>query len=380
MRIALVVEHCHKRGGHERYVAELAERLSARHEVHLFANSFSDITAPVIHHHVPMLQKPSLAMMVSFMANSRRLIGRAGRFDIVHSQGPNSFVQNIVTNHTSQKVRIAAMKSSSSGRRSLFGRVHDRLYWDFIIHNENRIYNAKSGCRAIAVSAGVKREMLQYYKLPDDQIDVVVNGVDLARFSPGNRPRWRATWRTEMGIREEVFVLLFVGGDWGRKGLALAIEALSLLDQLPIQLAVVGQWHEQREFQQLADRLGIREKISFCGPTARPEEAYAGADAYLFPSSYEACSLSVLEAMASGLPVLMPAINGADEQMADGKNGWLIERDPRSIAQAVKTLVSDRRRRENMGAQSRTMAEQHSWECCVTATEMVYAKAGSSLW
>lgn len=380
MKIALVVEHCHKMGGHERYVAELAEHLSSRHEVHVFANSWTGIGGPVHFHHVPMANKPTLLMLWSFKHNALRLIKRFGPFDVVHSQGPNSLIQNVITNHTSQKARVAAMSSIVQSDRSLVGRLHDKYFYRYVIQAEDRIYGADSRSRIIAVSQGVKNEMCKYYSLAPEKIQVIVNGVDLNRFNPNNRQKMRAGWRKNQGLTQDDFVLLFLGGDWERKRLGMVMEALTFANRPKIKLAVVGKWHKESAYIELTKLLGVEKRVVFCGQTALPEQAFSGADLFVFPSSYEACSLSVLEAMASGLPILMPRINGSDEQLQEGKNGFIIESTPRSIASKILILSEDERLAASMGKHSKSMVEQYSWVNCAEKTELFYKRSDPIIW
>jgi len=380
MKVAFVVEHCHKKGGHERYVAELAEYMSLRHEVHVFTNSWEGIGGQVIFHRVPMAKKPTLLMLWSFKRNAYRLIKQHGLFDIVHSQGSNSLIQNIVTNHTSQKARLAAMIPLGQSDRSLAGRIHDRLFWSYVINAEAKLYSAKTSNRVIAVSQGVRREMLKYYSISPANIQVIVNGVDLERFNHCHRAERRGRWRSRHGFAPSDFIMLFVGGDWERKRLDIAIGSLSFIDRPDVKLAVVGSWHREPIYRELSASLGLGTRVFFCGPSTVPEEAYSGSDLFVFPSAYEACSLSVLEAMASGLPIIMPPINGSDEQLHEGKNGYFIEHNPRSVADKISLLTKDPQLATYMGRHSRAMAEQYSWRNCAEHTEQLYKMAVPILW
>lgn len=378
MRIAYIVEHCHKKGGHERYVAQLAEKMSEKHEVHIFANSFSDVEAEVFYHHVPMFSKPTLLMLGSFIINAGILVAKHGPFDIIHSQGANAIVQNVVTNHTSQKARIIAMSEFAFLERGWLGRIHDILLEKMIVANEERIYGLDSRCQVIAVSNGVKREMLKFYKLPAQNITVVVNGVDLESFSPLNRKTMRADWRIKNGFSAEDFIILFVGGDWERKGLEIIIGALALIPQDFVKLAVVGNWHREAEYRKMVKSKGLDKRVCFCGATTQSETAYAGADLFVLASLYEACPFSVLEALASGLPIVMTAVNGSDEFVHSGENGFLIPRDRRVLSQVVNRFITERNLLVDMGSASRRIAQNYSWSRCIEETERVYLKVLNS--
>src|SRR5690606_33770566 len=97
LRIAFVVHDYHRVQGHSRYVAELAERFAADHEVHVFANRFEDLPPGIVPHKVPALRFSALATIFSFVVPASLMVGRG--FDIVHAQGFTVFSPDVVTAH-----------------------------------------------------------------------------------------------------------------------------------------------------------------------------------------------------------------------------------------------------------------------------------------
>jgi UDP-glucose:(heptosyl)LPS alpha-1,3-glucosyltransferase len=363
MKIAMVVAHCHKHGGHE---------IANEHEVHIFANTLGDLNNnSVIFHKVPILKKPPLVELGSFIFNSTvRLIGR--HFDIIHSQGSNAIVQNVITNHTTLAAKLEALGHvEENERQGVAYRIHDRIYYAFLLKIEAIIYSPKSNRRVVAVSEGVRREIAIHYGKPIDEITVVHNGVDLERFHPGNRALHRKEIREQLHLTSEDFVVLFVGGDWWRKGLQFAIRALALIDLNRLKLLIVGDWRRD-EYVELAKDLKISERVIFAGKSTEVQKYYAASDIFLLPSFYEAFSLGTLEAAASGLPLLVTKINGTEELVQEGYNGYFISRDPSEIAEKIKLLMSDPYLLKSTSGNARKSAEDYSWDKAAQKLVRVY--------
>ena len=96
-----------------------------------------------------------------------------------------------------------------------------------------------------------------------------------------------------------------------------------------------------------------RELRELEGPADQTAPYYACADAFLLPTEYEAFSLVTLEAAASGLPLLVPRVNGMDEILVEGRNGWFIDRDGDMIATRLEALRRDEELRVGMGQRAR---------------------------
>jgi UDP-glucose:(heptosyl)LPS alpha-1,3-glucosyltransferase len=223
----------------------------------------------------------------------------------------------------------------------------------------------------VAVSQGLAEELAAGLHA-ETSIDVVPNGVDTTLFSPD--PRRRALARRDLGLEEDVLLALFVGGEWQRKGLALALEAVGKTTAW--RLAIVGDG-DQTAFELLADRLGIESRVTFLGRRADVADLYRAADVLLAPSAYETFSLVVHEAAASGVPVVATSVHGVDELLADGAGGRLVPRDATAIANALEELA-DSNRRAQMGAAARAGAEKHDWSSAIDAYESLYHAAGQS--
>ena len=218
-------------------------------------------------------------------------------------------------------------------------------YWEKQAFQQSKII--------ISVSEKVAQELVNI-GVSRQKIRVIVNGVDLQEFAPG------VSSRTTLGLPENVNLALFVGDiRTPRKNLDTILQALKKVPNL--HLAVVGDT-KGSPFLELANNLGIRERVHFLGYRRDIAKIMQAADLFVFPSRYEACTLVLLEALASGLPTITATATGGAELVTAEAGIVLPETDDiDSLATSLSILTSDRPLRQKMGKVARTIAEQHSW-------------------
>jgi glycosyltransferase involved in cell wall biosynthesis len=205
----------------------------------------------------------------------------------------------------------------------------------------------------VAVSEKIEKELLEI-GVPKERIRIILNGVDLNEFSPGSASR------NQLGLPEGVTLALFVGDiRTARKNLDTVLHALVQVPQL--HLAVAGAT-ERSPYPQLAGELGLGDRVHFLGFRRDISEIMKAVDLFVFPSRYEACTLVLLEAMATGLPVITAATAGGAEIVTPDCGVVLSDSEDRqTLAEALTRLASDRGLRNQMGQAARSLAEQHSW-------------------
>ena len=117
-------------------------------------------------------------------------------------------------------------------------------------------------------------------------------------------------------------------------------------------------------YARIAEALGIVDRTWFVPATANIEPYYAAADAFLFPTFYDAFGLVAAEAMAAGLPVITSRAAGAAELIEHGEDGWLTADpwDPDQIADGLRALATDIGLRERMGTAARSKIEAYTWD------------------
>ncbi|MBD2496475.1 glycosyltransferase family 4 protein [Nostoc sp. FACHB-280] len=205
----------------------------------------------------------------------------------------------------------------------------------------------------VAVSEKVAQELIKI-GVPRDRIRVIVNGVDLQEFTPG------VVSRQKLNLPENVNLGLFAGDiRTPRKNLDSVLQALVKVPDL--HLAVVGST-DGSPFPQLAADLGISERVHFLGYRRDIAEIMRAVDLFVFPSRYEACTLVLLEALASGLPVITATATGGAELVTPECGIVLPDSDDvEALAAALSSLVSDRTLMQQMGQAARAVAQQYSW-------------------
>jgi UDP-glucose:(heptosyl)LPS alpha-1,3-glucosyltransferase len=213
----------------------------------------------------------------------------------------------------------------------------------------------------IAVSQMCARDYQNYHDVPAERIRLVYHGTDNERFTPLNRNRYREEIRDRLGMREHEVMLLFVGHDYQRKGLATAVRAAKRLEAegAAVRLVVVG--GKKRRPQPLLDAAhGV---LIHVGAIDDPVPYYAAADVFVLPTYYDPCSLSVSEAAASGLPSVTTRFNGAAELLTEGVDGSVISdpADDAELAGALRPLL-DEKVRQRMGEAARKLALTHTLE------------------
>jgi glycosyltransferase involved in cell wall biosynthesis len=191
---------------------------------------------------------------------------------------------------------------------------------------------------------------------------VIGNGVDTDRFRPAT-PADRSRARTELGLDSadpHKRYLLFVGHEYDRKGLPLILRALPSLGE-NVELIVVGGTSDMISAAAAsADRLHVVHRVHFLGTLADPVLAYRAADCFILPSSYEANALVVLEALASGIPVIATPVGFAPDVVTDGVNGFIIDRDEAGVADGINRWQASEGL--DLGHKARQSAERYSWQ------------------
>jgi len=184
-------------------------------------------------------------------------------------------------------------------------------------------------------------------------IGVIPNGVDASRFTPAGRD-----WAPGR--------LLFVGRIVYQKGLDVLLRALGGLRDLEWSLTLAGDGKQRPELEAQASALGIAERIHFTGWLAKDAVAaqYRQANLYVAPSRNEGMPNVVLEAMASGLPVVASEVAGNGELVTPGFNGLLVPpEDAEALQAALRSLLSEPEKMQKMGAASRQrVVESYTWD------------------
>jgi UDP-glucose:(heptosyl)LPS alpha-1,3-glucosyltransferase len=386
MKIAFICRIYNKQGGISRYVAELVEAFSQEHEVHVFTNSWEDVSSDkIIFHKVPMIKgnfflrrkKQGLATILqvySFALMSKFKIDTSG-FDIVHSEG-DCFIPFDV--YTAGSCHKAAVKKARKREKRIINFLKNTRLNPLnliVLAIEKFTYNPKNYKKIIAVSNVTKHEIIREYGVSDEDIIVIPNGINIDEFKIESRSLFRNKVRDKHKILENEIIILFVAHEFKRKGLRYLIEALNLINNDKVKIMVVGR-DDEKAFVELAKKLGIKEKVIFAGHSTNIAEYFAAADIFCFPTLDEPFGLVIIEALASGLPTITSKIAGAAELMQNGKDGLLLDdpTSPNEIATKINLLINDKNLYEQISKEAINTAKKYSWQQIAKRTLEVYKK------
>jgi UDP-glucose:(heptosyl)LPS alpha-1,3-glucosyltransferase len=378
MRIGLVVEHLNPyRGGLEHWAWQFVQSMIARgHELHVLAQSFSHIDGlPSLHCH---LVPGSYSRMKYAAALEDRLAGLD--LDVVHDTGAG-WRCDVYQPHFGSRAALIRRTVDLLPRylrpvKRLAVHVLPR-YRQFAALEARQFVD--DGRLFLALSHKVAGAFVANHGVRSGAIRIIPNGVDCERYSPENRKHHRSRVRQELGLEPGTLLLLMIAHSFRLKGLAPAIQVLAKLrrETTRVHLAVLGGDSPHR-YRLLARSLGVEESVTFLGSRPGSAPFLAAADVLIHPTYYDACSLVVLEALASGLPVVSTRATGVDELMTDGVEGFLVSEPAETAAMAahVSSLL-DPSLREQMGRAARRLALQHPFSRCCDAIEAVYCEVVS---
>ena len=375
MRVALVTHSLSPFSGVGRVVSELAKYYKDEmgFDVHVVLPEGEDRPGDYTFHPVPLVRYTWETRNISFFIRSGMKLRRK-KFDIVHLHTPCWFKGDVITCHGIPRIGMNLIKTLDETYKKEVSPM-------YILRNTLSLplsdYNYGRGRyrKIIALSREMRDFLLSHYKVPESAIELIPNGIDLKEYSPEGMRPLRAPTRQEHGIIESDFVFLFVGNYFKRKGLAFAVEALGRLSKPDAKLLVVGRdVADQARFEEYAREMGVQDSVIFAGESRDTKPFDAAADAFLFPTFYDAYPLANLEAMASGLPIITSRRTGTIDILRDGENGLIVQ-DPTDIDELsakMLLLLDNLELRKSMCAEARSTMEQYAWGTICERTAAVY--------
>lgn len=208
-----------------------------------------------------------------------------------------------------------------------------------------------------------------------DNIEVVSNGIDTKKFNPKNYDKKLKGKLCPNGGK----LILHVGRITKEKKVSELLKISKILGdkKMKFKMLIVGGGPELENIKMKTKSLGLEKKIVFPGYISQKDlpKYYASADVFLTASTVETQGLVLLEALASGLPVVGAAAEAIPELIKDGKNGFLFEPDkPEKAAEFVENLLRDENLRKNLSKNTVKYVKRHSIESVCTEWERIYKK------
>lgn len=368
-RVALIWYEAHDEGGAERGVAEIVRGLCDRYELVVFASELQDDLVDLVEwRRVRAPKRPFVARFVIFALRVGLQLRRE-RFDLRHAIGatvPNRV--DVITFHFHHGEYMQALGSAvpaGVGGVRRASRLITRLSGLAL----ERWACRPSRVRALAAVSERQARWLRH-RYPGIPVHVTPNGAD-----GGARTVPREEARRELGIPADAMVAVFVGSDFGRKGLADTIDALARVNRgrdEPLHLIVVGDGDLPRYAAQ-ARRTGVGHAVHLVGVQPEPDRFYAAADVFVLPTTYETFCIAAYEAARHALPIVGTPVNGIEELVSGGDAGILVEPSPESVAAALERLAGDPEARREMGRRGKAIADGFTWKASVASVDELYA-------
>ncbi len=359
LRIALIRQKVSPHGGAESVVHRCAADFAARgHEVHVVATDWEAPHSNVTYHRIPMRGKGAVMKVLSFQCGVQKFL-LENHFDIVHGFDRN--------------YPVDVYRAGDGSHRAWLSHAARPLAWLqpknwALLWLESRMLADKNLKKVIANSNMVREELIRHHGLATDKVVVVYNGIDASACRPPETREERARAKRALGLAESDTVLLFMGSNYHRKGLAFAIEALAACRRDGRILLVAGKGKE-KHYRSLVRSHGLEKNVRFLGEVKDTESLYRASDLLILPTLYDPFSNVCLEAMAYGMPVLTTPTNGASEIVQEGKTGW-IATPPNTKIALGKALESDL---WQMGRNALQKVQEHSFISMADQILKVYA-------
>jgi glycosyltransferase involved in cell wall biosynthesis len=239
--------------------------------------------------------------------------------------------------------------------------------------------SARNATLVVTVSKYSAGRIGQFYGIDKEKIHVVPNGVDTQRFKPHEGCK---QLMHEIGLDNKLCVL-FVGRLIPRKGLNYLVEAASLIvkEYSQTKFLIVGNGPQKHQMLSHLEKMNLSGNFVFLGDVSENvlPVLYDCADIFVLPSIQEGQGIALLEAQASGKPVVAFNVGGVPEAVLTGKTGLLVKPDSNKLADAIMKLLTNWTLRKKMGELGRKfVAENFSWEICAEKMLSVYRAALSA--
>jgi len=276
---------------------------------------------------------------------------RVGKFlrnnaiQVIHAHEFNSNVSGCVIGRMTGIPVVATVH----GREYVASRLRRRIAYRWV---------GRTAGRVVAVSGTIRRFLAEGVGLRGDNVATIYNGIDTERYegTAGSDPI-----RRELGIGPGALVVGAVGSLYAVKGHVHLIRALAdVARDLPdVACIVAGRGELRAELEDEARRLGLHDRVRFLGYRSDVPRLLAAMDVFVLPSLSEGLPLSLLEAMAAGVPVVATEVGGNAEVIDDGATGFLVPpRRSDLLAERIREVLGDRSRARAMSLRARRSVQE----------------------
>ena len=348
-------------GGVTSYVLSLAEGMKKRGHTVFLASSGGEmlpfvLEAGVFFIQIPIKTKQEISPAVFLSLLKLRKIIKEKDVDIIHA---NTRVTQVLA---ASLGRFCAKPYISTCHGFFKKRLSRRLWpcW---------------GTKVIAISEAVREHLVKDFKVKDADVRLIHNGIDVDKFRVQGS-EFRVDKKKKLGLGSGPVVGI-VARLSDVKGHAYLIEAMKfVLEKIPqVQLLIVGDGKMKQGLVKLVRSLGIEKSVYFIPAVSDITQVFGAMDLFVMPSLQEGLGLSLMQAMAVGLPVIGSDVGGIKSLIKMGENGILVKAaDSLILASAILDLLGDTAQAKLLGDRARDFIRQNfSLDKMIQETETVYS-------
>ena len=314
-------------------------------------------------HSIPFARH-SLTGSLKCLSQLKELLSRE-QYDLVHT-------------HTETGGLLLRLAHAEKGKSKLVFTPHGMSFWKGSSLKSQLVYKPLERwiCSGMDMNLGMNREELEYLESWDRNNATYVHGIglDLSRFESHNDPTKAV--RKEFLLNTNEKMVVSVGELDNNKNHITVIRALAKLGRKDWKYVICGVGPNKDMLLQEAERLELKEHVVLAGYRSDIPEILNAADIFVFPSFHEGMPVSVLEAMACGLPIICSAIRGNVDVVKDGDNGYLFKpSDSDTLSREISLLMDNETLRQQMGTKNKKVVKKFSLGAVTEELKAIYSKA-----
>jgi len=350
-------------GGAEQRIRDLSEKLSKKgHQVEVFTSNIGcpkdkqlKSTKNLKIHYLPAKEFAHTPIIPSLYKELMK-IPQESVMHVHVGRAISPEISLLISNK--KKIPYIAHIRTNSEPISLIGKIilkpYKRLFLKRVLKDAKKI---------ITLNKDYKNLFAKTYDLDKKKFVVIPNSTD-----------FKIIDKNKILIRKDIREILFVGRLTPEKNIDLIIKSIFLLENREIILNLVGDGEYKDKLINLVNKFNLTNQINFIGILNRKDlyKQYLKSDLVILPSKVECFSSVLLEAMATGVPIIASDIPGTRSVIKNRYNGLLVEPTPEKIAQAIDKLIKNPKLRERLAKNGLKEVKKYSWDKIVEQTEKVY--------
>ena len=379
-------------GGVERRILETTKRLISQADISVYCGTKAGFKGPIQINGVKMIpcQSTDRLYPLDNWSFNRGLPKIAGIFDAdlyeAHNVSGYGFPNHLKKRNSKKPFihvihgplkdeYLQALKNENHSARDRLA----NLFMRYLARLEKQ--TAKKSTLIVTESKYSMHKIMEHYDVDEAKIHVVPNGVDQEKFKPQLE---KEAARAQFGLGDAQCVL-FVGSLIPRKGLHFLVEAAKKIVKQSgrTKFLIAGEGPLKTQIQTNLQAANLTGNFEFLGKVSEPQlqALYGCADVFVLPSIQEGQGIVLLEAQASGVPVVAFDVGGVGEAVQNGETGFLAKLgNTNEFADAILKLLSDETLRERMGANGRRfVVNNYTWDICAEKMLQVYYEALGNL-